>query len=93
MQGPDIEKTAISTPWGLYEWVVMLQGAGMQPIRLLRRQQRCLNVALHNLIPSKKPSAARYPWSAWVFVPLGSFPGQRERRRGYKNILIAHQFS
>lgn len=24
MHEPDIEKTVISTPWGLYEWVVML---------------------------------------------------------------------
>lgn len=28
---------------------------------------------------STRPSAARCRWSAWVLVPLGSFPGQRER--------------
>ncbi|TYJ51272.1 hypothetical protein B9479_008166 [Cryptococcus floricola] len=26
MNKPDIKKTAIATPWGLYEWVVMPQG-------------------------------------------------------------------
>ncbi|UOH83364.1 hypothetical protein LQV05_006092 [Cryptococcus neoformans] len=42
----DIEKTAICTPWGLYEWVVMPQGACNSPAT----QQRRLNKALRNLI-------------------------------------------
>ncbi|EAL17161.1 hypothetical protein CNBN2070 [Cryptococcus deneoformans B-3501A] len=46
MHEPDIEKTAISTPWGLYEWVVMPQGACNSPAT----QQRRLNEALRNLI-------------------------------------------
>ncbi|UOH85548.1 hypothetical protein LQV05_002376 [Cryptococcus neoformans] len=46
MHEPDIEKTAICTPWGLYEWVVMPQGACNSPAT----QQRRLNEALRNLI-------------------------------------------
>ncbi|UOH82508.1 hypothetical protein LQV05_005213 [Cryptococcus neoformans] len=42
----DIEKTAICTLWGLYEWVVMPQGACNSPAT----QQRRLNEALRNLI-------------------------------------------
>lgn len=46
MHEPDIEKTAICTLWGLYEWVVMPQGACNSPAT----QQRRLNEALRNLI-------------------------------------------
>lgn len=46
MHEPDIEKTAICTLWGLYEWVVMPQGTCNSPAM----QQCCLNEALQNLI-------------------------------------------
>ncbi|TYJ51308.1 hypothetical protein B9479_008125, partial [Cryptococcus floricola] len=46
MNEPDIEKTAIATPWGLYEWVVMPQGACNSPAT----QQRRLNEALRGLL-------------------------------------------
>lgn len=70
MHEPDIETTAISTPWGLYEWVVKLQGACNSPAT----QQRCLNEALRNFIPSKRSSAAHivglpgylFPWDLFL---------------------------
>ena len=46
MHEPDIEKTAITTEFGLFEWVVMLQGACNSPAT----QQRRLNEALRGLI-------------------------------------------
>ncbi|GAA5996670.1 hypothetical protein JCM11641_002665, partial [Rhodosporidiobolus odoratus] len=42
----DIPKTAIKTPWGLYKWVVMLQGLCNAPAT----HQRCMNEALTNQI-------------------------------------------
>ncbi|TYJ51194.1 hypothetical protein B9479_008249 [Cryptococcus floricola] len=46
MEEKDVEKTAIATPWGLYEWVVMPQGARNSPAT----QQRRVNEALRGLI-------------------------------------------
>ncbi|GAA5833756.1 hypothetical protein JCM3766R1_000088 [Sporobolomyces carnicolor] len=46
MAEEDIEKTAIKTPWGLYEWFVMPQGLCNAPAT----HQRTVNKALANLI-------------------------------------------
>lgn len=46
MHEPDIEKTTITTEFGLFEWVMMLQGACNLPAT----QQRHLNEALRGLI-------------------------------------------
>ena len=46
MAEEDIAKTAVRTPWGLYEWLVMPMGLSNAPAT----HQRRVNEALHDLL-------------------------------------------